>query len=91
MSAQAPTFEEQIADVIIATVQMAIKPLLQRIAALESRPELKYVGIYETGIVYRPGSLATRSGSLWLCLHETRSTPGSDASSWRLIVKSGHA
>ena len=91
MSAQTPSFEEQVADVVVEAIKMAVKPLQARIAALEARPELKYAGVFEQGAAYREGVLVTRSGSLWMCLRETRAAHGSDPEKWRLIVKSGGA
>ena len=37
MSAQAPSFEEQLADIIVTTVRAAIAPLQSRLAALEGK------------------------------------------------------
>jgi hypothetical protein len=44
-----------------------------------------------SGKAYAPGSLVTRSGGLWLALKATTATPGTDALSWKLIVRSGGA
>jgi hypothetical protein len=91
VSAQKPSLEERMADVVVEAIKMAVKPLQARIAALEARPELKYGGVFEQGAAYREGTLVTRSGSLWLALRETRAAPGSDPEKWRLVVKSGGA
>ncbi|HYT69701.1 MAG TPA: hypothetical protein VEL51_24995 [Vicinamibacterales bacterium] len=65
--------------------------IVARLKALEDRPALTYAGVFEHGVAYREGALVTRSGSLWLALHDTRATPGSDPEKWRLVVKSGQA
>ena len=91
MSAQTPSMEEKMADAVVAAVKQVVGPLQARLKALEDRPALSYGGVYEQGVTYREGTLVTRSGSLWLCLRETRATPGSDPEKWRLVVKSGGA
>jgi hypothetical protein len=67
------------------------KALEQRIAALESRPLLKYAGIHVEGQPYAEAQLVTRSGSLWVSTEPTSTTPGTPGSHWRLIVKRGSA
>ena len=88
---QKPSFEEAVADAVVEAMKRAIKPLQDRIAKLEARPELKYGGVYAPNVTYNAGTLVTRSGSLWIALHETRATPGTDPEMWRLVVKSGGA
>jgi hypothetical protein len=62
-----------------------------RIKDLESRPVLKYAGVYVEGQSYQEGQLVTRSGSLWLSTAATATTPGTPGAAWRLIVKRGKA
>ena len=38
--------------------------LAQRVAALEARPELKYLGVWKDGSVYREGAAVTHDGSI---------------------------
>jgi hypothetical protein len=85
------SLEERMATVVANAIKQAVAPLRDRIASLEARPVLKYGGVFEQGASYQEGVLVTRSGSLWLCLRETRATPGSDPEKWRLVVKSGGA
>lgn len=66
-----------------------IEALERRCAALETRPALKYVGVFREGQRYTAGSLITRAGSLWLAEDDTDLQPGDGASGWRLIVKRG--
>ena len=89
MSAQTPTIEEKMADAVVAAVKQLVDPLLARVKALEERPALAYKGVFEADVLYRECSLVTRSGSLWLALHDTRAVPGSEPSAWRLVAKNG--
>ena len=66
--------------------------LEKRLAALESRgPSVEYKGVFTLGMTYPRGSLTTRDGGLWLALEDTTLQPGKGTSTWRLVVKSGHA
>jgi hypothetical protein len=47
----------------------------------------KWRGVYSAGHKYLPNDQVTRSGSLWICLAETTTAPGS-SSAWVLAVKS---
>ena len=69
--------------------QQQLAPLLKRLDALEQQPPRpRYEGIYEQGKTYARGSLATKSGGLWLALEHTTQVPGR-SDQWRLVVKSG--
>ncbi len=82
---------ERMAEAVAQAIQMATAPLAARIAVLEARPMggVEWAGTFQDGTVYDVGQLATRGGSLWLCVRKTAATPGSDASApyWRLVVK----
>jgi hypothetical protein len=58
----------------------------ERIAALEARPTLEYLGIWEPK-EYNPGNIVTHSGGMWHCRNTTRSLPPSG--DWQLCVKAG--
>jgi hypothetical protein len=58
----------------------------ERIAALEARTTLEYLGIWEAK-EYNPGNIVTHSGGMWHCRNTTRSLPPSG--DWQLCVKSG--
>jgi len=80
------------------TVMLAVDLVLDafakldaRVAAVEARPAVKYLGVHEAGRSYATGSLCTRSGSLWCATTDTSDTPGDGATAWVLIVKKGHA
>lgn len=94
-----PKSLEHLATTIVTAIKGAvdgpqvagkIATLEARIAALESRPQLKWAGIFVDGDTYPECALVTRSGSLWLAQRATATTPGSEGSDWRLVVKSGH-
>ena len=73
------------------TVAGRLDALEQRIKDLESRPLLKYAGVWKADATYTEGRLATHAGGLWLAIRATTDRPGTPGSGWRLIVKSGHA
>jgi len=62
--------------------------LAQRVAALEARPELKYLGVWKDGSVYREGAAVTHDGSLWIAKGDTIEQPGG-TDSWQLAVRKG--
>jgi hypothetical protein len=79
---------DAVGDVIRAR-DAKIAALERRIVELESRGELRYCGAYEEGREYLAGNFVTRGGSLWHAEQPTRSRPGTDHRSWRLVVKKG--
>lgn len=62
-----------------------------KVKELESKPLLKYAGVWQSGKTYGEGRLVTHGGSLWLATETTADTPGNDGSGYRLIVKRGAA
>jgi hypothetical protein len=82
---------EQLAEIVSHAVDEAMASRDARIAALEARPELRYVRPYRNGDSYSAGCLASRNGGLWLCERSTSGIPGTAASGWRLIVKESRA
>jgi len=63
--------------------------LLERIEALEARPEMKYCGVWKSDVVYGAGSFTTDSGSIF---HANRASVGKrpgTSDSWTLAVKRG--
>jgi hypothetical protein len=98
--------EESMATIIASVVTAVVKPLKERIAALELRTKATdarlvavegkqlhptYAGVHDAHREYRHGDLVTRGGGLWLCIERTTATPGVNPEAWRLIVKSGGA
>jgi hypothetical protein len=82
---------DAIAPVIREYVVSKASALETRIKSLESRPLLKYAGVFREGATYAEGHLATHAGGLWLATESTTFTPGTAGSGWRLIVKRGDA
>jgi hypothetical protein len=94
---------EAMADAFVNAVRHALKHALPplnkkiqaleaRVAELEARPELRYLGIHEEGKEYRAGSAVTLGGSVWIAEQRTRATPGDPAPAsraWRLAVQRG--
>jgi hypothetical protein len=79
-----------IIDLIQNLSAAADKPLVERIAALEQKPSLRYCGIYSEQEQYRPGDCVSRNGSIWHCNAPTFGTPPGDGNEfWTLCVKAG--
>ena len=79
-------------DALMAGVADAVNPVLRRledrIAELEARPLLKYVGTWNHG-AYKTGEFVTHQGSLWHCERATTASPGTGSPDWKLAVKKG--
>jgi hypothetical protein len=90
MAFDGAAFGEGIVQAIKSYVDRENAALRARIAALEARPIVKYVGVWRAGKSYEPGSMATDNGSLWHANGHTTSRPGTD-NSWTLAVKRGNA
>lgn len=52
-------------------------------------PALIYRGIWDKDKAYSAGDSVTQNGSMWVCLRDTSSRPGTDKDAWRLAVKRG--
>jgi hypothetical protein len=66
-----------------------LEHLEQRVAELERRPFLKYVGVFrDDGRRYSEGSAVTHDGGVWIALKATTERPNHSAD-WQLAVKSG--
>ena len=63
--------------------------LESRLAELEQRPELKYLGTWERDRVYLEGTAITCKGSLWIARRATAAEPGTPESGWQLACKKG--
>ena len=82
---------EKLAEIVAKGIQVALTPVMARLAALEAKPGVSYAGVYTEGRSYTEGNLATLNGGLWLCLRHGSVRPGTDPAFWTLIVKSGQA
>jgi hypothetical protein len=69
-------------------VKQAIAPLVERIAQLEARPTVRYLGTWTEGTRYGEGAMVTDHGSVWACEFPTTERPGSSPH-WVLAVKRG--
>jgi hypothetical protein len=88
LSPFAVTLMRGLAEQIRAHVETKIKPLHDRIAALEARACPSYEGVFQQGRSYVEGSLVTDHGALWIAKRATQSRPGQDGD-FQLIVKKG--
>jgi chitodextrinase len=80
---------KSLAPVIGDFVLAAITPLKERIKAIEARPTLCYLGIWDASRTYQPGSFVTHSGSVWHAdVQSTGIRPG-EGGFWKLAVKRG--
>lgn len=59
-----------------------------RLEALEARPAVKYLGVYQQGKAYGAGNMVTDAGSVWHADRATMARPGS-SDDWTLAVKRG--
>jgi hypothetical protein len=76
----------------IADLQREVSLLKSRCQELETRPTLKYCGIWSGETTYKPGDFVTCKGSLWHCQAATRSQPGEPGAAsraWVLAAKRG--
>ncbi|UPJ81916.1 hypothetical protein IVB16_08095 [Bradyrhizobium sp. 183] len=81
---------KSLAPVIGDFVLKAITPLKERLRELESRPTLRYLGIWDASRTYPPGSFVTHAGSIWYTdAQNTGLRPGEGGNFWRLAVKRG--
>jgi hypothetical protein len=79
---------KQLLQLIGKHVREEIAPLRERIAQLEAdMAERKYFSVWEPG-PYKRHNAVTYKGSLWICLADTHSAPGT-SESWQLAVKKG--
>jgi hypothetical protein len=80
---------ERFARAVKNDVRVRLKPIEERLAAIETRGEVEYLGVFKPGTIYRKGNLVTHHGSLWSCLQDTTDAPGAAAVGWRLAAKRG--
>jgi hypothetical protein len=60
----------------------------QRVSELESKPHMKYRGVWSAEEQFNEADLVTDSGSMWYCRRSTRGRPGA-SDDWQLCVKHG--
>lgn len=72
------------------TLSRGIAQLAARVKALEARPALKYMGVFDAAAPYEAGHLVTKGGGMWIALKaSTGATPGVSTDAWQLCVKGG--
>jgi hypothetical protein len=81
--------ETALVEMLVLPLQRRVKALEAQVAALEARPQLKYLGTYKPDAVYSENSLTTYDGSLFIARKETRATPGDGNQDWQLCTKRG--
>jgi hypothetical protein len=81
-----PEFGLEMAREIKNYVRRAIAPLEKRIAELESRPQIKYLGVHKPGAEYSEGTMTTRGGSIWYAQRRTRELPGDGNQDWVFLA-----
>jgi len=74
---------------LIASIAGDIAALKRKVAALEARPSIKFMGVYKPGATYSEGSMVTRDGSIFHANKTTTATPGDGSMDWTLCVKRG--
>ena len=83
-------FGDGIVEAVKGYVERETADLRKRIADLERRPTLRYVGVWQSGKSYSPGEVVTDAGSMWHCNSATSSArPGTGNSVWTLCCKRG--
>ncbi|WP_441232581.1 hypothetical protein [Bradyrhizobium sp. 1200_D9_N1_1] len=80
---------KSLAPVIGEFVLKATAPLKARIKELESRPALRYLGIWDAWRTYPPGSFVTHAGSVWHAETENTGVRPGEGGFWKLAVKRG--
>jgi hypothetical protein len=75
--------------VAAAFKEVGIQSTAARLDKLESRPQVKYQGVYRPGAEYSEGALVTRDGSIFHANRTTRASPGDGSMDWQLAVKRG--
>jgi hypothetical protein len=74
----------------IRRLKAEIAVVAAQVKFLQDQPQLKYVGVWESGQNYERNSLCTRDGSLWIAKSNTGSCPGNPGGSdWRMVCKRG--
>jgi hypothetical protein len=81
-------FKKVLLPTIGRYVEAQVRPLRERIAALEATG-IKYCGTYQRSCEYQRGDVVTASGSMWVATCDTppQEVPGKSVC-WQLSVKS---
>jgi hypothetical protein len=85
----APGLTLEAMNPVIKEIAADMADLKRRMATLEARPQVKYMGVHKPGATYSEGSLVTRDGSIFHCNKTTTAMPGDGSQDWQLAVKRG--
>ena len=59
---------------------------------LDAVEQVKFLGVWQKQIDYKPGNFVTRSGALWHCDKASKGiAPGSDPAFWTMATKGDRA
>ena len=83
----APGIRDYFQDSVTPIVQR-LKAIEERLATIETRPSVRYAGVWSDGRSYTEGNIVTYAGGLWFCQGKTTTKPNSGGP-WQLIVKGG--
>jgi hypothetical protein len=78
---------KMVPEIVAAGMRDQLNALKVRVAELEARPHVKYLGAWKQK-TYSAGSLVSDGGSMWHCEKATDAQPGKSAD-WTLSVKRG--
>ena len=71
-------------------IDHAVELLVKRVAELESRPTLKYLGIWSRDLPYTEGNFVSYDGAMWHAACDSKGVrPGDGGQCWKLAVKQG--
>ena len=94
IDAIAPVIKEFVDTRAFENITRATTPLIERIAALEKAPSLRYRGVWDASTVtYGAGDCVTQDGAAWVAIAQPAvgERPGAGATAWKLFVKRGGA
>ena len=76
-------------DDVATVLADLLRPLYERVKALESRPEVSWAGTFQRHVSASRSVALHPCGSLWIAQRQTVDPPGTPDSGWKLIVKQG--
>jgi hypothetical protein len=84
---------EKFIDGLHEYLSKEMKPLFERLAALEKEVEevkiggFKYSGVHQRAIRYKTGNVVTHSGNAWVAVTDAPKESPGDGPGWQLLVK----
>jgi hypothetical protein len=80
---------EKVLSIVAKGVGAEIHRMEKRIAELETRPTMKYEGVWDEQKVYRIGDFCTDGGSMFCCRESNVGARPGSSDAWQLAVKKG--